>query len=511
MHRDYAGIPEMKESKPVCTRIAPSPTGAPHIGTAYIALFNYAFAKRAGGRFILRIEDTDRARCTPEFEQSILEALRWVGLPWDEGPDVGGPSGQYRQSERLAIYREQCLALVEAGNAYPCFCSAARLAKLRTTQMAAKANPGYDGMCEAIPAADARRRMADGEPHVIRMKIPTEGDCVFRDRIRGEIKIAWAGVDRQVLLKSDGFPTYHLANVVDDHLMGISHVIRGEEWISSTPKHVLLYRYFGWEAPEFAHLPLLRNPDKSKLSKRKNPTSILYYRDAGYLPEALINYLGLMAYSMPDGREIFSRDDLAAAFDLDRVSLGGPVFDLQKLANFNGQYLRRMDVSELAGRVAKWKINELAWKRILPLVQPRMDTLSELVPMTAFFFVDKLEYSPALLLDGEFDGPRTARLLKVAQWEIEKNAAWTPDVIKAIFNGMAEKETLKLKSLLMPFFVAITGAPVSLPLFESMEILGKDMILRRLQYAIEALAAQGFTLKGKELKELESTYETAYR
>ena len=500
----------MAESKPVRTRIAPSPTGAPHIGTAYIALFNYAFAQRAGGRFILRIEDTDRARCTRESEAAILEALRWIGLPWDEGPDAGGPCGPYRQSERIALYREHCLGLVRAGHAYPCFCTAERLAQLRAEQSAAKANPGYDGRCESLSADEARRRMAAGEPHVVRMKIPAEGDCVFRDRIRGEIKIAWAGVDRQVLLKSDGFPTYHLANVVDDHLMGISHVIRGEEWISSMPKHVLLYRYFGWEPPEFAHLPLLRNPDKSKLSKRKNPTSILYYREAGYLPEALVNYLGLMAYSMPDGREIFSRDDLAAAFDLSRVSPGGPVFDLQKLANFNGQYLRRMAAPDLAERVGRWKLNEAAWKRIIPLAQPRMDTLSDLVPMAAYFFADKLAYPPAALIGGELDGPKTARLLKIAQWEMGKTTAWNPDAIRGVFDGMAEKETLKLKSLLIQFFVAITGSAVSLPLFESMEIMGKDMVLRRLQYALETLAGAGFALKGKELKRLEQEYEGAY-
>ncbi|MDP2989171.1 MAG: glutamate--tRNA ligase [Kiritimatiellota bacterium] len=501
----------MAESKPIRTRIAPSPTGAPHIGTAYSALFNYAFARRHGGRFLLRIEDTDRGRCTPESERAILEALRWMRLSWDEGPDIGGPVGPYRQSERSDIYRDHVLKLLAAGHAYPCFCTAERLAQLRSEQTAAKTNPGYDGRCESIPAGEAQQRMAAGEPYVIRMKIPAEGDCVFRDRFRGEIKISWAGVDRQVLLKSDGFPTYHLANVVDDHLMGITHVIRGEEWISSTPKHVLLYRYFGWDAPEFAHLPLLRNPDKTKLSKRKNPTSILYYRAAGYLPEALVNYLGLMAYSMPDGREIFALDELTADFDLDRISLGGPVFDLQKLANFNGQYLRRLNVVELADRVTRWKLNESVWKRILPLVQPRINTLSELVPKTAFCFADKLDYAPAALLGGGLDGPRTAQLLKIAQWEIEKTATWTPDIIKTVFTRMAEKENIELKALLMPFYVAIAGSAVALPLFESMEILGKDMVLRRLQYALESLAEQGYVLKGKDLKQLETRYESNYK
>jgi glutamyl-tRNA synthetase len=501
----------MTEAKPVRTRIAPSPTGAPHIGTAYSALFNYVFTKRNQGRFILRIEDTDRARCPPESELSILEALRWMGLKWDEGPDIGGPVGPYRQSERLNIYRDHVQKLVAAGHAYPCFCTAERLAQLRAEQTAAKLNPGYDGRCESIPASEARKRMDAGELYVIRMKIPAEGECVFKDRFRGEIRINWSGVDRQVLLKSDGYPTYHLANVVDDHLMGITYVIRGEEWISSMPKHVLLYRYFGWEAPEFAHLPLLRNPDKSKLSKRKNPTSILYYREAGYLPEALVNYLGLMAYSMPDGREIFTIDELAKDFELDRISLGGPVFDLQKLANFNGQYLRRLSVTELADRLKKWKLNESVWKRILPLVQPRINTLSEIVPKTAFCFTDKPDYASAMLMGSKLDGPTTAKLLKIAQWEIEKTAGWTPEIIKTVFTRMVEKEKIELKALLMPFYVAIAGSAVALPLYESMEILGKDMVLRRLHYALESLAGQGVALKGKDLRQLESRYESEYK
>ncbi|MDD4737545.1 MAG: glutamate--tRNA ligase, partial [Kiritimatiellae bacterium] len=331
----------------VRTRIAPSPTGAPHIGTAYIALFNYAFAKKHGGQFILRIEDTDQTRCTAESERDIFDALRWAGLSWDEGPDVGGPYGPYRQSERTQMYREHAEILVEKGAAYPCFCTTERLNELRKQQTEAKQMLGYDGHCASIPHEEAQRRIEAGEPHVIRMRVPEEGDCVVQDRLRGEIRIPWAQVDHQVLVKTDGFPTYHLANVVDDHLMGITHVIRGEEWISSTPKHVRLYELFGWEAPEFVHLSLLRNPDKSKLSKRKNPTSILYYRRAGIMPEALLNYLGQLAYSMSDGREEFSLEDLCSTFELDRVSLGGPIFDLGKLKNFNGRYIRALSPEAL--------------------------------------------------------------------------------------------------------------------------------------------------------------------
>ena len=501
----------MTPNREIRTRIAPSPTGAPHIGTAYIALFNYAFAKSQGGKFILRIEDTDQTRSTRESEQAILDALRWIGIPWDEGPDVGGPCAPYRQSERTEIYRTHAADLVEEGHAYPCFCKAERLAQLRQKQMAEKAAVmGYDGLCAGIAREEAKKRIAAGEPCVIRMKVPREGECVFKDRFRGEVRIPWTQVDHQILLKSDGFPTYHLANVVDDHLMGISHVIRGEEWISSTPKHVLLYRHFGWEPPECAHLPLLRNPDKSKLSKRKNPTSILYYRQSGFLPEALLNYLGLMACSRPDGREIFSLAEMAETFDLDRISLGGPVFDLQKLANFNGQYLRNLSVDELAARFSLWKLNGETWKQILPLAQPRLNRLSDLVPMAAFLFADKVEYAAAALSGGELDGARAARLIKIAQWELEKIRAWDRVAIKEAFTRVAEKENLKLKSLMMPFFVAMSGAPVSLPVFESMEILGRDMALRRLQYALEALAAAGAELKGKALKEVESYHESAY-
>ena len=501
----------MTSGRPVRTRVAPSPTGAPHIGTAYMALFNYALARSRGGQFILRIEDTDQARSSRESEQAIFDALRWMGIPWDEGPDVGGPAGPYRQSERTAIYREHVALLVDKGLAYPCFCTSQRLDELRRQQTAAKSSSvGYDGLCAGIAPDEARRRAAAGEPHVIRLKVPREGECVFTDRLRGEIRIPWEQVDQQVLLKSDGFPTYHLAVVVDDHLMGISHVMRGEEWINSTPKHVLLFKYFEWDAPEFIHLPLLRNPDKSKLSKRRNPTSIMYYRDAGFLPEAVLNYLGLMAYSMPDGREVFSLQEMAAVFDIDRVSLGGPVFDLAKLINFNGRYLRAMSADELAGRLAKWMVNDATWRRIAPLAQPRLNQLSDFVPMSSFLLADRLDYPPTALITEELGGERLAQLLKIAQWELEKPGPWNTEAVKAVFNRLCEKEDMKLKILLMPFFVAMSGSTVSLPLFDSMEILGRDRSVRRIQYALELLAGQGFVLSGKGLKKLESSYQDRY-
>ena len=284
----------------VRTRIAPSPTGFPHVGTAYVALFNLCFARQHGGEFILRIEDTDQTRSTPESEKMILDSLRWLGLNWAEGPDVGGKHAPYRQSERRDIYTQHSQILLDKGHAFHCFCSEARLTEVRNAQMANKETPRYDGHCLNLSADEVSARIAAGEAHVVRMKVPTEGICQIDDMLRGVIEIPWEQVDMQVLLKQDGLPTYHLANVVDDHLMEISHVLRGEEWISSAPKHKLLYQYFGWDMPVLCHLPLLRNPDKSKLSKRKNPTSITYYRDMGFLPEALVNYLGRMGWSMPD-------------------------------------------------------------------------------------------------------------------------------------------------------------------------------------------------------------------
>jgi glutamyl-tRNA synthetase len=340
---------------PVVTRIAPSPTGDPHVGTAYVALFNYALARRHGGRFVLRIEDTDRARFQPEVEARIVGVLRWLGLDPDEGPEIGGDHGPYRQSERLEIYREHVERLISSGHAYRAFETAEELEALRAQQKQRGLDPGYDGRGRDLPHDEQRRRAAAGEPHVVRLRTPDGGTTSFHDLLRGEVTIPDAEIRDAVLLKSDGYPTYHLANVVDDHLMGVTHVVRAEEWVVSTPLHVLLYRAFGWTPPNFAHLPLLRNPDatKSKISKRKMDTSVESYRDQGILPEALVNFLATMGWSMPDGREVFSLDEFVAAFELERVSLGGPVFDLKRLRSLNARYLREvLPLEEVADRVA---------------------------------------------------------------------------------------------------------------------------------------------------------------
>ena len=338
----------LQPTGPVRCRIAPSPTGDPHVGTAYIALFNLAFARRHNGRFILRIEDTDQVRSHPDSEVAILKSLRWCGLQWDEGPDIGGDFGPYRQSERGGLYRQHADMLIASGDAYRCFCSRERLDEVRAAQKAAGLDWMYDGHCRDANVELGATRAAAGEQHVVRLRMPTDGETVVPDALRGSVTYENIRVDDQVLLKSDGLPTYHLANVVDDHLMQISHVIRAEEWINSTPKHLRLYEAFAWQPPVFVHMPLLRNADRSKISKRKNPTSLEFYQRAGYLPEAFVNFLGTLGYSMADGREMFDLADFIAHFDFSRISLGGPVFDLLKLRDLNGKYIRAMPPATLA-------------------------------------------------------------------------------------------------------------------------------------------------------------------
>ncbi len=484
----------------VRTRIAPSPTGDPHVGTAYIALFNLCFARANAGQFILRIEDTDRVRSTLSSERAILDSLRWLGLEWDEGPDVGGPHGPYRQSERGEIYREHCDRLLETGHAFRCFCTSERLGALRAEQTASQSQLGYDGHCLRLTQDEISRRLANGETHVVRMKVPREGTCVVNDLLRGEIAIEWTQVDMQVLLKADGMPTYHLANVVDDHLMQITHVIRGEEWISSAPKHKLLYEYFGWEIPQFCHLPLLRNPDKSKLSKRKNPTSILYYQRMGFLPEALLNYLGRMGWSMPDEREKFSLDEMLKEFDLKRVSLGGPIFDLEKLRWLNGTWLREnLSIEQLADRIHEWAFNRDLLLKILPLAQTRIETFSDFAPLASFFVSGMLPLAPANFDNRDFSAERLPEILQLVLWRLEALQDWQRDRIFAEMKQLADALQIKIKVLLAPLFVAISGSASSVSVVDSMAIIGPDMTRARLRHAIEVLGGVG----KKRLKALE--------
>lgn len=489
----------------VRTRIAPSPTGDPHVGTAYIALFNLCFARQHGGQFILRIEDTDQQRSTAESEQQILDTLRWLGLEWDEGPDIGGPSGPYRQSERMDIYASYARKLVEQGDAFYCFATPEELDEMRREQMARGETPAYDGRGLLLSADEVEDRLQRGEPHVIRMKIPTEGACRFNDMLRGEIEIPWSQVDMQVLLKNDGMPTYHLANVVDDHLMGITHVIRGEEWINSAPKHQLLYQYFGWDMPVLCHMPLLRNPDKSKLSKRKNPTSISFYRDMGYLPEALLNYLGRMGWSMPDESEKFSLEEMLANFDIEQVHLGGPVFDVEKLDWLNGRWIREnLDAEQFANRVADWAFNRDNLMRVVPLIKERVEKFSDIPDLVAFLFSGLPK-----LTEVDFENKRLEReqvivILQFCSWRLDALRTWQRDSLYAELKQIADALEIKLKDFMTPLFVAIAGSSSAPPLFDAMEILGPDMVRARLRHA---LSVAGEPSK-KQLKKLEKEYRT---
>jgi glutamyl-tRNA synthetase len=489
----------------VRTRVAPSPTGDPHVGTAYIALFNLCFARVHGGQFLLRIEDTDQARSTPESEQAILDSLRWLGLEWDEGPDVGGDFGPYRQSERMDLYAQYAQRLVDEGKAFVCYRTAEELEALREARRSEGNSTALKPSDLQLPDDEVARRESAGDPYVIRMVVPEEqGSCAVEDLLRGTIELDWSMVDAQILLKSDGMPTYHLANVVDDHLMGITHVLRGEEWINSAPKHKLLYEYFGWDMPVLCHLPLLRNPDKSKLSKRKNPTSILYYQRMGFLPEALLNYLGRMGWSMPDESEKFSLDQMVSHFDINRVSLGGPIFDVEKLSWLNGLWIREdLDQTELADRLVQWAYNRDNLIKVLPHAQKRMEVLSDFAPLASFLVSGTLPIEA-----GDFDPVKAetediVRWLQFALWRLEAQRHWTRDNIWGDLKGLADSLEVKVKEFLAPLFIAVAGSAASFSVVDSMEMLGPDMSRARIRHAVEVLGG----VSKKAMKRLEKQYQ----
>jgi glutamyl-tRNA synthetase len=389
---------------------------------------------------------------------------------------------------RGEIYRQHVARLLEEGHAFRCFCTPERLAESRQAQQPAGARTGYDGRCLGLSPAEVEKYLAESVPYVVRMKVPEQGVCEMTDLLRGRIEIGWNMVDMQVLLKQDDMPTYHLANVVDDHLMGITHVIRGEEWISSTPKHVLLYEYFGWEKPIFCHLPLLRNPDKSKLSKRKNPTSIVYYQRMGFLPEAMLNYLGLMAWSMPEGEEKLSLAEMVEKFDLQGISLGGPVFDIKKLAWLNGRWLREnLSEEEFARRVETWALNREYLMPIYALARARVSVLSDLMPLTAFFFSGEIDVKAEQLEDKKMGREVIANAFTQALETIDVLPEWNHEAIGELFKQLSETFAIKLRDFLRPFYVAIAGSATSTPLFDSMEILGRDLCRARLRRALDMI------------------------
>ena len=491
----------------VRTRVAPSPTGSPHLGTAYIALFNKAFAQKHQGEFVLRIEDSDAARSTAESEIEICQALRWLNLNWDEGPDKGGDYGPYRVSERLDIYKEHATDLVAANGAFYCFCSAERLDQVRQEQQKAGETTRYDGHCLGLTEDDVQRRLERGDEHVVRLKVPGEGSCEFIDQIRGEISIPWEQIDMQILLKSDGNPTYHLAAPVDDHLMGITHILRGEEWINSCPKHVLLYDYFGWEYQQLFHLPLLRNPDQSKMSKRKNPTGIVYYKDRGYLPEALLNYLATMGWSMPDESEKFSFDEFVGNLDLQRVSPRGPVFDHAKLDWLNGLYLRELPAEQTLERFLTWLNQDERVSSLAGMVRDRTERFDQVIPKLSYLLgerpdIDELSFSKLKTTQEDL-----LKILDFTLRTLEQVSDWSSESLQQALRSTAEFSGFKLRDFLSPLFIALSGQRVALPLFDSLQVLGREISQSRIRDAIDVLGG----LSKKKLKRLEKEWQSTSR
>ena len=489
---------------PTRVRIAPSPTGDPHVGTAYIGLLNYLFAAQRGGEFVLRIEDTDRTRFVSTSEQMIFDALRWIGLTWNEGPDVGGPYGPYRQSERTEIYREYCDKLLASGHAYRAFETPEELEAERKAQIAAKQPPKYNGRSRHLSEAEIADNLAQGKSFTVRLKVPSEGSTTFRDELRGDVTFDHANIDDQVLLKSDGYPTYHLANVVDDHLMRITDVIRAEEWISSTPKHILLYQAFGWEPPRFWHMPLLRNADKSKISKRKNPVSLNYYRDAGFLPEAMLNFLGLMGGGMvqPSEQEIvskgldmklsdmFSLDDMLARFDFSRISLGGPVFDLVKLRWLNGEYIRKLSPEAFFHALRTTIFSDAHLQAIAPLVQTRLETLGGFGDMADFFFRDNVNPPETVWLPKKRTPEETLAFAADLLLTLEASP-WKTHSIEAAMKQLGEAKGWSVKENFMLLRAILTGSTQSPPLLESLIVFGKARSLDRVRRFLEAQKRPG--------------------
>lgn len=488
----------------VRVRIAPSPTGDPHVGTAFMALFNMIFARHHNGKFILRIEDTDQTRSRPEYEQNIYKALHWCNLYWDEGPDVGGEHGPYRQSERLDIYKKYNDILLEKGHSYKCFCSSEELAEMREMSKVHGGRQGYDRRCRNLSCEEIHAKEKAGIPYVTRLKVPLTGDCIYLDAIKGRITSPWADVDDQVLMKSDGFPTYHLANIVDDHLMGITHVIRGDEWMSSMPKHILLYEVFGWEAPVFMHMPLLLGTDGKKLSKRKNPTSIFYYRDSGYLPEAFINFLTLMGYSMTGDREIYPIEDIIREFDAKRIGISGAVFDVKKLDWLNQQYIiKTIPEEKLWERLKGWLFNDDYLEKLMHLVHTRIKTFGDFMELCDFFFINDLHYTHELMKTNV--SPQTeACILQAIIWSVEEKESWGSAALQVASKEVAELFGVNHKKVIMHLlFASLTGKLQGPPLFDSAEILGRDRVRARFLNTIEFLGG----ISNKKMSHLKKCWD----
>jgi len=485
-------------TEPVRVRFAPSPTGKIHAGNIHTAVFDYLWARHNGGAFILRIEDTDTTRKEEGAVELMLEAMKWLGMEWDEGPDIGGPYGPYVQSQRLQLYRAAAEKLVEMGHAYYCYCTPERLEQMRRYQQENKLSPGYDRACRNLTAAERAAKEAQGIKPVIRFKVPDEGSMQFHDVIYGDLVFENKTLDDFVMLKSDGFPTYHLANVVDDHAMKITHVIRGEEWISSTPRHLLMYQAFGWPHPEYCHMSLIVNAERAKLSKRRGAVSILEYREMGYLSEALFNFLVLMGWSLDDKTEVMTRQQMIENFTLDRIGKTPAAFNQEKLDWMNGVYIRGLTVDDLTDRVYPFMeaglppeirrpLDKEYVRKIVPLIQERIITLKDAASYATFFFTDKLEYDVPMLLGKKTTAETALPALQKAEEKLSALESFDKVLLEDTLRRLADELGIKAGQLFNLLRVATTARDAAPPLFDTMEVLGKEKCLTRIRTALEKL------------------------
>jgi glutamyl-tRNA synthetase len=461
-------------------------------------MFNWLMARHEGGSFILRIEDTDVARKVKGAVEAIMDSLRWLGIDWDEGPDVGGDYGPYYQSQRLELYKAAAERLVEQGDAYYCYCSPERLEALRSEQVKRKQPPGYDRLCRDLTKEERAQKEAEGIKPVVRFKVPLTGQTAYNDVIWGQVAFDNSTLDDFVLLKSDGYPTYHLANVVDDHAMAISHVIRGEEWISSTPRHLLLYQALDFKPPQFVHHPMILGPDRAKLSKRHGAVSILDYQEMGYLPQTMFNFLSLIGWSLDDKTELMSRQELVDKFSLERIGKTGAIFNREKLDWMNGVYIRQLTDDEFFEAVEPYLMEDLDAgkalieseeyvRAVLPLVQERARTLVEVAELAQFFFIDQPDYEPPLLIGKGMDDKSTARALRASQEKLKPLSPFDADSLEGVLRPLAAELGLKTGQLFAVLRVAVTGRTAAPPLFATMAVLGRERCLKRIEAAIQKL------------------------
>jgi len=487
---------------PVRVRFAPSPTGHTHIGSGRTALYNYLLARQTGGTFILRIEDTDQKRFVPGAESELIESLHWLGINWDEGPEVGGSQGPYYQTQRREIYQEYARMLVESGNAYYCFCTPERLDKVRQEQQSRKENPRYDGLCRRLDPDEADRRVARGERHVVRFKIPQTGVVTATDLIRGDITVENSAMDDHIIVRSDGLALYHLAAMVDDHLMDITHVIRGSEWLSTFPLHVQIIRAFGWQEPQWVHLSVFLKPSgKGKMSKREvaalaQSDRSIFIKDLeglGYTPEGVVNWIALMGWSFDDHTEFFSMDDLINKFSLEHLNPSPAAINFTKLDHFNGLHIRNLSRDELTNRLipflsqAGYQAEEKVIYQAIPIIRERLVTLDDVIPVAGFLFEADITVQANDLIGDKLTQQQSVEIMRRAYQVLESLAEITKDVTEPPMRELVEELKLNAGQVFGIIRVAVTGQKVSPPLFETMEIIGKDKVLQRLQKAIELL------------------------